>query len=241
MDRVSVIIPAYQSAGTISATLTSLFAQTRLPDEVVIVDDGSTDNLILAIQPWSAKVRYMHQAQQGAPVARNNGFATTTGNFVLFLDADIRMKPAMIATMLETLLNNPTADYAYSDHRFGWKVFHVWPYSVNKLRHQNYIHTSSLLRRASFPGFDPELKKFQDWDLWLTIAERGGSGVWVPEILYTIQPRTRGLGLSTWMPKIIYRLPFIGQGKGNQTIAKYRAAELIIRKKHGLSEVAKHS
>lgn len=234
MPKISVIIPAYQSAGTISATLTSLFSQTRQPDEVVIVDDGSTDNLLLAIQPWSTKVQYIHQAQQGAPVARNAGFAASNGEYVLFLDADITMKSSMLEKMEAALVDHPQADYAYSDHRFGWKAFHVWPYSYDRLQQMNYIHTSSLLRRSSFPGFDPSLKKFQDWDLWLTIAERGGQGIWIPEMLYSIQPRKKGLGLSSWMPKFVYRLPFIGQGKGNAQVAAYRSAEAIIREKHHL-------
>jgi hypothetical protein len=91
-----------------------------------------------------------------------------------------------------------------------------------------YIHTSSLIRRADFPGFDETLKKFQDWDLWLSIAESGGKGVWIDKMLFSVAP---GGSMSDWLPAIAYRLlPFL------PAVKKYNKARLIIKKKHGLGD-----
>jgi glycosyltransferase involved in cell wall biosynthesis len=233
MERIAVIIPAYQSAGTIRTTLTTLFQQTRLPDEVIVVNDGSTDALRDALQPWIEKITYIEQQQQGAPVARNVGFQASTAEYIVFLDADIRLEATMLDRLADALNDHPEAAFAYPDFRFGWKHFHLAPYSYERLRQMNYIHTSAMIRRTAFPGFDPALRKFQDWDLWLTIAERGGHGVWVNQLLYTVTQRKHGM--SSWLPKFVYRLPFIGRGIGNATIQSYREAEAIIRKKHGLN------
>jgi len=231
-ERIAVIIPAYQSADTITETLTTLFAQTRLPDEVVIVDDGSTDDLQGRIQPWNDQLKYIRQENAGAPTARNRGAAETTSELLLFLDADVSLRPEALEKMLSALRDHPEASFAYSDFVFGWKAFHLFPFAKEKLQERNYIHTTSVLRRQAFPGFDQSLKKFQDWDLWLTITERGGSGYWIPETLFSV--RQRAQGMSRWLPSFVYRLPFIGQGWGSKTIRLYREAERIIREKHHL-------
>jgi len=234
LPLVSLIIPAYNSADTIDATLRSVQQQTWKNIEIIVVDDGSTDDLASALQPHLFNITLIKQKNAGAPVARNNGFAQSAGKYVLFLDADTRLEPTAIEKMVTTLELHPEYTFVYSDFYFGWKKFHLFEYSSMKLRQQNYIHTSSLLRREDFLPFDPILKKFQDWDLWLTLDLRGKRGVWIPEVLFRVTERARGIGMSTWLPSFVYRLPLIGQGHGNVTIAQYRQAEDIIRKKHRL-------
>lgn len=231
---VSIIIPAYQSATTIVATLRSVIKQSYTNWEMILVDDGSTDDLKTQIGPYRDRLRYIAQANAGAPAARNAGFDHSHGPYLLFLDADVVLDPDMVRRMVVALETHPTASYTYADFDFGWKRFHLREYSGTALRQQNYIHTTSLIRREVFPRFDPTLKRFQDWDLWLTIAERGGRGLWIDDRLFRVQPRRRGVGMSTWLPSFVYRLPFIGQGQGSATVAAYRAAERIIRDKHRL-------
>lgn len=231
---VSVIIPAYQAAETISDTLRSVQQQTWKNLEIIVVDDGSTDNLQAQLQPFQSAVTYLKQDNAGAPVARNNGFDRSRGEYVLFLDADTTLEPTAVEQMIMAVLTHPQAAYVYSDFHFGWKSFRLFEYSSAQLRRQNFIHTTSLLRRSAFPRFDPSLKRFQDWDLWLTIDERGQGGLWIPAYSFRVQPRDRGVGMSTWLPSFVYRLPLIGQGRGNSTVAAYRQAEHIIRRKHHL-------
>ncbi len=231
--KISVIIPTYQSATTIGETLRDLANQTWPNTEIIVVDDGSTDNLAEAIAAWKHQLLFMQQPHSGAPVARNAGAAKASGEYLLFLDADTRLQPTMLTEMAVALLTHPEATWVYSDFIFGPKHFHLWEYSKKKLAQMNYIHTSSLLRATAFPGFDPSLKKFQDWDLWLTLASQKHQGLWIPSTLFRVQQRAGGM--SSWLPKIVYQLPGLGQGQGSATIRKYREAEAVIRSKHQLS------
>ncbi|MBI3572870.1 MAG: glycosyltransferase, partial [Candidatus Kerfeldbacteria bacterium] len=229
---ISVIIPVYETARLLPETLHSLFEQTWRKLEVIIVDDGSTDDVAEAIKPWAERVTYIRQENRGAPSARNKGASVSHGQFLFFLDADTVLQLKCLENMYRVLATHPAAAYAYADFRFGPKNFHGHDFDAPALRRLNYIHTSSLIRRDAFPGFDPDLKKFQDWDLWLTMLEQGKKGIWCPERLFWV--RQRSGGMSQWLPKIAYQLPWIGQGHGHASIRRYRQGEAIIRKKHGL-------
>ena len=132
----------------------------------------------------------------------------------------------MLEVMLSTLEKNPQASYAYSSFKYGFKIFKLWPFDAEKLKKIPYIHTTSLIRREFFPGWDENIKRLQDWDLWLTMLEQGRAGVWINKILF----KARGGGtISSWLPSFAYKLfPFL------ESVKKYKAAEEIIRKKHGI-------
>jgi hypothetical protein len=87
-----------------------------------------------------------------------------------------------------------------------------------------------LIRRTDFSGFDESLTKFQDWDLWLTMAEQGKKGVWINRELYRIEPRKQGL--SRWLPRIAYMIPWQKLGYQPKEVGRYREAEAIVRQKH---------
>jgi glycosyltransferase involved in cell wall biosynthesis len=226
-EKISVIIPCYNSAKTIIKCLDSVFNQTYKNLEVIIVDDGSTDNLVGLLTGYNNKLIILQQENKGAPTARNYGFKISRGEFVIFLDADIVMRPIMLEKMFFALKDNPQASFAYSSFRFGWKNFRLWSFDSEKLKEMPYIHTSSLMRREAFPGFDPLLKKFQDWDLFLTIVERGGRGVFIPEVLFKVKT---GGTISSWLPSFVYNFPNL-KFKAQK---KYYQGQEIIRKKHNL-------
>lgn len=176
---------------------------------------------------------YIRLAQNsGAPIARNLGAIYTHAPYVIFLDADAELVPQALETYVQSLEDHPEAEYAYANFRWGRRLFRSRTYDPDMLKQANYIHTSALIRRAAFPGFDPSLKKFQDWDLWLTMAKQGKPGIWVEQELYRIEPRRRGTGLSTWLPSFLHRLPWPIFGWMPREIRKYRQAEEVIRKKH---------
>ena len=81
-------------------------------------------------------------------------------------------------------------------------------------------------------GWDESLKKFQDWDLWLTMLEQNHKGKWISEVLFTAQT---GGTMSNWLPSFIYKIPWDKIGWKPKTVKKYEEAKEIIRKKHGLS------
>jgi glycosyltransferase involved in cell wall biosynthesis len=230
----SVIIPTYNHASTLASCLDLVFAQTLLPTEVIVVNDGSTDNTDEVIKPFLDRVQYIKQENKGGNAARNTGFERSTGEYVIFLDADAIMEADMLKKLLGALQSEPNAAYAYSKFVFEGKKFPSQTFDANKLKQMNYIHTSALICRKAFPGFDPAIKKFQDWDLWLTMLEAGSFGIFVDEYLSSIQKASGRTGISSWLPSFVYKIPWPILNWTPKTIARYREAEVIIRDKHNL-------
>ncbi|OJI06447.1 hypothetical protein BK004_03565 [bacterium CG10_46_32] len=220
--KISIIIPVYNHAKELVECLESIKNQTLQDYEVIVVDDGS-DEPLGAIKD----ARVIRQENKGAPVARNRGFAESTGEYVIFCDADVVMKPDMLARMSQTLDGHPDASYAYSSFKFGWKKFKLWEFSAEKLREMPYIHTTSLIRREHFSGFDESLKRLQDWDLWLSMLEQGHIGTWIPKVLFTVKS---GGTMSNWIPSFVAKL---GMGTAAK---KYKEAVSYIKKKHGIAK-----
>ncbi|MEK7570469.1 MAG: glycosyltransferase, partial [Patescibacteria group bacterium] len=173
--QVDVVVPAFNASKTIHQTLTSLQAQTLKPTHIVVVDDGSKDDTSEIAKKFS--VQLIRQENKGAPSARNAGFAKTTGDFVLYCDADVQLQPTMLENMVRALLLHPEAGYAYCDFKFGWHTFDLFDFDGERLLKGNYISTMSLLRREHCIGFDESLKRYQDWDLWKRLLAKGVRGV----------------------------------------------------------------
>jgi glycosyltransferase involved in cell wall biosynthesis len=230
---ISVIIPLYNREKTIIKTLQSLEKQTHKDFEVIIVNDGSTDNSEKMAAKYLKSLKsgipyyFFNQKNKGAPAARNRGFKESKGEFILFCDADAILKPSALETMLLSLKKNPGASYAYSSFNWGKKLFKLDEFNPKKLKKMPYIHSLSLIRRQDFPisGWDESLKRFQDWDLWLTMLEEGKIGLWIPQVLFEIKT---GGTISSWLPSFAYKLlPFL------PAVKKYKRAIKIIREKHG--------
>lgn len=234
-DLISVIIPLYNHAHTLASSLDSLLAQDYRPLEVIVVDDGSTDNISQVWENIMASGKYdelglkmYREDNAGAPTARNYGFKLSVGAYVIFWDADTIGRPDMLSSMKSKLDANSGVAYAYSGFKFGWKRFHCRPFDADELRWVNYIDVTSLIRRDDFPGFDESVKRFQDWDLWLTMLEKNKIGAFVPKILYTKLVGKR-MGISSWLPSFVYRLPW-----KTRAVKNYDSAKQLIQKKHNL-------
>ena len=238
---ISVIIPTFQHARTLQACLDSVLSQTRKPEEIIVVDDGSTDDTQQVLREYKAlwglgtpPITIIAQANQGAPTARTSGFASSTGAFVIFCDADVVMQPKMLETLAATLETHPEASFAYSSFKWGWKIFPSFAFDEARLKQMNYIHTSALIRREAFPLFDPALKRFQDWDLWLTMLEQNHRGIFVNQILYSVIQEERPERMSNWLPSLVIRFPWNLIGWKPERVRKYEEAKAIIFKKHHL-------
>ncbi|MEK7644642.1 MAG: glycosyltransferase family A protein [Patescibacteria group bacterium] len=179
------------------------------------------------------KIQLVRQQNKGAPAARNKGFELSGGEYVIFWDADVIAEPEMLEKMYNALQNNPSAGYAYSDFYFGNRKMPSQPFDADKLRKINYITTASLIRRKDFVGFDITLKKFQDWDLWLTMLSKERTGIYVPEYLFRILP---GGTMSAWLPSFVYRAPWRWLPIIRGRVKKYLEAVQVILKKHGLEQ-----
>ena len=233
MSSISVIISSYQHGKTIARTIDAVLAQSRPADEILVVDDGSTDETRELVEGYGDRLSYLYQPNAGAPSARNYGFKQSTGDLVLFCDADVVMKPSMLE-QLETELNaHPEVSYAYCRFKWGWKRFRCRAFDETALRKRNFIHTSAaLIRREHFPEFDESIKKFQDWDLWLTMLDQNHVGTFVDEELYVVRQDRGRLNMSSWLPRFVYKIPWNIFGWKPKRIQRYEQAAKIIRDKH---------
>lgn len=235
MSLISIIIPVYNGEKTLNKTLESIAAQTYKNIEVIIVNDGSTDNTEKVFERFVTKNNlnntylFVNQKNQGAPSARNHGARKARGDFLFFCDADAILKKDALEKMLQALSENTQASYVYSSFYWGKKLFKLWPFDAERLKKMPYIHTMALIRREKFPenGWDEDIKKLQDWDLWLTMLEQGNVGYFVDEVLFKVIPVG---GISSWLPSFAYKfLPWLREVK------KYNEALKIVKQKHNLN------
>lgn len=231
---ISIIIPTYQHAATLAGCIDSILDQTYKEIEIIVVDDGSTDETASVLEKYSDKIKVIRQENRGSNPTRNRGFAESMGELVIFCDADVLMEREMLEKMVRVLNEHPEASYAYSGFQFGWKTFWGTSFTDEKMRKMNFAHTTSLIRRADFPGFDESIKRLQDWDVWLTMLEQGHRGILVPGVLFKVKIEGVSRIGSAWLPKIAYRIPWQYSPWQPKSIKKYTEAREIIAKKHHL-------
>lgn len=195
---VSIIIPCYNAEKTLEKTLESIFNQTYRNYEIIAVNDGSTDETLNILNNYKNKITIINQENKGASAARNCGFKESKGQYLLFCDADVILKPTIIEKMVKTLMEHPIASYCYCNFRFGWHTFKLFPFDEEKLKKENYISMMSLIRREHFLGFDESLKRFQDWDLWKRMLDKGYKGIWYPEFLFSAPMKKGGISKDSW-------------------------------------------
>ncbi|MBV9848267.1 MAG: glycosyltransferase family 2 protein [Armatimonadetes bacterium] len=191
--KISVIIPSYNRAPLVTATLESVLSQTRPPEEIIVVDDGSTDDTRAVIAAYAAanggRVRYHLQKNAGPSAARNTGLALTDGDAVCMLDSDDRLHPAALERLEAALEAGPTVAVAYSSAGMmdadgvslgpwkpgkGYHAGDVW----EDLLRGNFIRSpgAALVRRALLEQagrWDEALRLNEDWYLWVRLAELG--------------------------------------------------------------------
>lgn len=129
---------------------------------------------------------------RGAPWARNMGWRMMNRNieFVLFSDNDIEWKSQALETMVKILDKYPKASYCYGRYKLNGEgrseIFSHEFFDANLLKRKNYISTMTLVRTKDLPTppFDESLKRFQDWDLWLTMLEAGKRGIYCQDLIF---------------------------------------------------------
>lgn len=139
MPTVSVIIPAYNCARYVSEAIDSALAQTYKDFEVIVVDDGSTDNTSRILEPYiqSGKIRYFYQENAGAGAARNKGILEAKGEFLAFLDADDVLLEDSLSKRVSFLEKYPKAGLVFTDY-------------YTKRGEEDLRDETPLLKRAKF-------------------------------------------------------------------------------------------
>lgn len=230
---ISIIIPVYNHSEHLSEVLDALNKQTYTNIEVIVVDDGSVPPLESShFSSFHFPLRFLRQENKGACAARNFGFAHSKGEYILFLDADVIASPEMLQQLFEGLEKDTSASYAYSDHYHGFKRFVARGFDGEALKKNNYITTMSLIRRKDTVAWDESIRRFQDWDVWLTMLEAGKHGVYVPGFLWRAYPHKGGM--SDGLPSYAYKFPFRYLPWFFGKVRAYERAKRIVMKKHGL-------
>lgn len=184
---VSVIIPCYNQAHFLSEAIESVLAQTHRDFEIIVVDDGSTDNTAEVAVRYR-DVRYIRQPNQGVASARNTGFGESRGKYLVFLDADDRLLPAALEIGLNSLEAHPECAFVFGKCRYIAADGSLLPTPHQRsvdcefylaLLHDCFIWTPALVmhRRTvleSVAGFDTSLglRNGEEYELYLRIAEK---------------------------------------------------------------------
>lgn len=185
---VSVIVPLYNAAPFIGEALESALASTYRPMEVVVVDDGSTDNSLKVAQDIAKRypeIKVLHQPNAGVSAARNHAIREAKGTFILPLDADDTISPTYIAHAVEAMKDDVRVVGSKAEYigakQGEWKLP---AYSPELLARRNMIPITSLFRKADWMrvgGFCEEEIYREDWDFWLSMMKLGGKFVRLEE------------------------------------------------------------
>jgi len=194
MPTVSIIVPAYNQCRYLGDAIRSALAQTHADHEVMVVDDGSTDDTAVVCRSFTdSRVRYVWQENRGLSAARNTGIREARGDFLSFLDSDDLFLPEKLELLLGAFERDPglglVAGQAVLIDRHGQRIGEVFdrplPDEPTDLLLGNPLHVGSVLLRRGWQErvglFDESLRSYEDWDMWLRLARAGCRMGWVAQ------------------------------------------------------------
>lgn len=211
MTSVSVVLPTYNRAHTIGRALSSVFAQSRQPDEVLVVDDGSSDATASVVSQFPRVRLLTLPHNQGAAQARNEGVRRTTGDFIAFLDSDDAWAPGKLAAQLDLLSTRPDVGLLCTGIEVHARNGTVCTYlaeqppdtwSLAELHTYPFSTSTWMMRRSLFldvGGFDPSLPNCEDLDLLARITSLRHTIKVMPAVLVT--KYNQDDGLDTNLPR----------------------------------------
>jgi glycosyltransferase involved in cell wall biosynthesis len=218
--RVSVVIPCKNMGAYVGDAIRSALSQTRPPDEIVVVDDGSTDDTREVARGFGPVVRLLDGPGKGSAISRNIGMLAASGEYIAFLDADDLWYPQHLELQI-TAMQREQSGFSFSD-------FHRGPDPQNpggsmhagysnlgegevfsRLLRANFVPTSSgIVRRdllAHTGLFKPQLRGGQDFELWLRIARRARF-TWLRPCLVFLRHHEGNITGSSNYPYMIVRM-----------------------------------
>ena len=209
--KVSVVIPTYNRAHLIAETIISALEQGLADKEIIVVDDGSTDDTSEVVKAFQDQVIYIRQANSGPARARNTGIRMARGNYIAFLDSDDIWLPEKLELQYQALRQNPNQGLVFSD--VMW--FSNGQVMVPSLREKYQLHTGNVFEKLLFDnwiatssvvvkkecleevgGFDedPQIMFVEDWNLWIRLAKKFPFGM-VDKVLVKRRYHPNRLGL----------------------------------------------
>lgn len=203
---ISIIIPSYNQAEYLAEAIESAYNQTLAPHEIIVVDDGSTDNSLGIAESYMFKqfpaiespVRVINQVNKGLPSARNTGIMNATGQYCLFLDADDKLREDAVQKIMLTISQTNSDIIAPSFKCFGKSDQEVtlgMP-NIEEFKVGNRLGYFSAFRRSILlecGGYNPKMKwGYEDYDLWFDLFKRGKTLTVLPDplVFYRIKDKS---------------------------------------------------
>ncbi|MGA7953343.1 MAG: glycosyltransferase family A protein [Gloeobacterales cyanobacterium] len=211
MTTISIIIPTYNAGQYIEEALASVFAQSFQDFEVIIIDDGSTDDTAQKVKALNdPRILYVYKENQGPAAARNHGLNLVRGEYIAFLDVDDLWQPHKLEMHLNLMRKSPLMGMSFSWFQILFdqpvqRFESPWfaPPKKQILRFADFLernwtgHSSSVVLRTQCmtdcQGFDESFYTGEDYYLWLQIAQRGWEIGFLPEALSVYRRRTGSL------------------------------------------------
>ena len=188
MPKVSVIIPTYNCAHYLEQAIESAMNQTYRDLEIIVLDDGSTDDTTQVVRKYEASIRYIRQDNRGLPAARNHAIESSSGELIALLDADDWWEPTKLAEQVSILVEDPELCLVYSDLEVVFDDGSIIPsflssrplaasgYVFDQLLQSGFIIPSTVLLRRIYLEqagmFDESMRSHEDIDLWLRMCQR---------------------------------------------------------------------
>ncbi|WP_165761297.1 glycosyltransferase family 2 protein [Niastella koreensis] len=205
--KVSIIIPCYNQGHFLDELLDSIRDCNSDLYELIIVNDGSTDQFTNdKLRELKAKgYQVIFQENKGLSGARNTGIQAATGEYILPLDSDNKVRPAYLTRAIEVMDAAPRVAVVYGNAEYFGEQTGTWKtgaYNMQKLMIANFIDACAVIRRSVFDKvglYDTNMKLgWEDWDMWLRISFAGYEFRYVDEVLFDYRV------LNTSMSKTLY-------------------------------------
>ncbi len=190
MSTIGCVVLSYNKAHIFERFWRSLEGQTRRADEIILIDDGSTDGCWDLVRNLGQSWPSIQTNRIGQSAARNMGFELLNTDLIIFLDGDLLLSCNMLARMELELEEHPETSFVYCHYdrtgAISGKVL-AKPWSLDTLKGGNFVSPMSLTRWKDLPKpcFDENLERYEDWDLWLRMGKAGHSGRLIDEVLFT--------------------------------------------------------
>lgn len=204
---VSIIIPCYNSESYIEETIHSVLESTYRNIEIIIVNDGSTDNSELIVRNISAthsNIFLLSQVNSGPAAARNNGIKNAKGEYILPLDADDLIGNEYLEKAVDVLAKNEHIKIVYCEAEFFGERCGKWnlpSFRIEKLAIDNMIFCSALYRKKDWlqaGGYDERMTwGWEDWEFWISMLKNGGDAYRLPFVGFKYRVRKNSRRKST--------------------------------------------
>ncbi|WP_026957157.1 glycosyltransferase family 2 protein [Algoriphagus vanfongensis] len=214
--KVSVIIPVYNQSHYLFECIESVIRNCFSELEIIIVNDGSTDDTETISKELALKygnIKIISQENRGLSEARNSGFKESVGDLIHFLDADDKVFSMAYSNIVDRFQESHDLDILVSGYSYfrGRKFIHTHQFSGYEIFLKNLVH-SSIAPPASFfltrrivqrvGLFDGSLKSCEDWDYWIRASKIGAKIVTIPEVLVAYRYVPNSMSRN---PKVMYK------------------------------------